>query len=85
VVSLPRGVREDWLSSVLMYDIHEGFDLNVVIDTRSISDVVQRKPVKLPPVGKVKLGDVLRQILDQADATYLVKDEYVLVVAKRKK
>jgi WD40 repeat protein len=85
VVSLPRGVREDWLSSVLMYDIHERFDLNVVIDTRSINDVLQRKAVKLPPVEKVKLGDVLQQILDQADATYLVKDEYVLVVARRKK
>jgi hypothetical protein len=85
VVSLPRGVREDWLASVLMYDIHEGFDLNVVIDTRSVSDVLQRKPVKLPPVDKAKLADVLQQILDQADATYVVKNEYVLVVAKRRK
>src|SRR5262249_1017459 len=86
-VSLPKGIAEADLWTVLRNHIHDGFDLNVVIDPNIwyfVDTEVQEKPVKLPPVEKAKLSEVLHQILDQVNATYVVKGEYVLVVAKGK-
>jgi hypothetical protein len=86
-VSLPNGLAEADLWTVLSDHIHERYDLNVVIDPyiwNFVDADVQDKPVKLPPVEKAKLSEVLHQILDQVNATYVVKGEYVLVVAKGK-
>jgi hypothetical protein len=65
-------------------EINERFDLNVVIDGLLMNQGAGAKRVKLAPAEKEKLGDVLRRLVEQADATYLVQREYVLVVGKRR-
>jgi hypothetical protein len=46
---------------------------------------LKNKKVKLPKIAKATFGDILKRLLSQVGATYIVRNEYILIVAAKGK
>jgi hypothetical protein len=83
-ISLEKGIdAETPLSDVLEY-LSDNTDISFYPDTRAFRAVGVRdiwgRPIKLGPQLKTRLADVLTAILDEVNATYVLRGNLVLIV-----
>jgi hypothetical protein len=74
------GLPETTLEKALTDLSQDGMFLPILIRHRPFGRDILAQKVTLPKLARATVGDVLRRLLRQADATYLVCNDYVLVV-----
>src|SRR5207245_5823735 len=69
--------------------LSERFRLTILIDTQAFKDDLQinepeQQPVKLPKLVDVSLGTVLRLLLSQAQATFMIRRDFIEVTTPQR-
>jgi hypothetical protein len=79
-----NGVEGEVPLSEALKKVCDEFDLTHVIDTRSFergkASDIEKRPVRLARRTNVRLGVVLEELLQQAGATFVVRDRGLVVV-----
>jgi hypothetical protein len=64
--------------------ISDKFEVPIVIESQAFRakgiPEVETQPVRLPRLRNIRLSGLLRLLLDQVNATYLIRDDYVQIV-----
>jgi hypothetical protein len=83
-ITLKPGIKKDTPLAKALQDLGDRFDLTVLFDQKAferagIKDVGKR-PVQIPEQVDVLLSAVLRQLLKQAGATFVLRENIVLII-----
>jgi hypothetical protein len=86
-ISLADGIKDGTPLSEALDRLGDRFGVNFLFDTRSFAKAhvrdLDRRPVKLAPRNKVRLGTVLDELLKPLGATYVPRDTLVVIVPRR--
>lgn len=63
--------------------------MTIILDTKAFDAAkianVEDQPISLKPVKDATLGAVIKQVVEQAKATYRVEGDKIIIVPKTKK
>jgi WD40 repeat protein len=88
-VTLADGIKAGTPLAEALDVCSDRIHVRLILDTRSFERAqfkdIEKRPVKLAPQTEVPLRTVLEKLLEQADATFLPRDDVLVVVPQERK
>jgi hypothetical protein len=88
-ISLAQGIEANTPLKEALEFLSGSQGITIILDTKAFETAkiakVEEQPVGLKPVKDVKLGAVIKQVVEQANGTYRVEKDRIVIVPKAKK
>jgi hypothetical protein len=83
-VNLPKGVDANTPLHLALEVLSDQKGVEFLIDTKAFADQgnadVENQPVHLPRIDRIRMSTVLRQLLNQVNATFLVRSDHIEII-----
>ncbi len=87
-VTLENGIQANTSLREALEFISDRYDVTILVDTQAFKaegiDAIEEMPVRLPKMVGVKLSTVLRLLLAQINATYLIRSQHIEITTLKR-
>jgi hypothetical protein len=83
-VSLPKGADANTPLHLFLEMLADIRGLHFLVDTQAFASQgandVENQPVRLPPIDRIRTANVLREVLNQVGASYLIRSDHIDII-----